>query len=68
MYIQMMTPPLNQKSKICFNGEGITHVITLTHANVAERFIRTLKNQIYDRVRFTSAPWTEMLEPVIKKV
>jgi len=55
------------KVKYFFNDNAINHIITLTHANVAERFIRTLKNQIHDRVRFTGAPWTEMLEYVIKK-
>ena len=35
-----------------FEKEGITHVVTLTHANVVERFIRTMKNMIHDRVRF----------------
>ena len=55
------------KVKEFFNDNGINHITTLTHANVAERFIRTLKNQIHDRVRFTGAPWTEMLDYVIKK-
>ena len=50
-----------------FEAEGITHIITLTHANVAERFIRTIKNMIYERVRFNRAGWTSMLTPVLKK-
>ena len=31
------------KSKVetFFDGEGINHIITATHANVAERWIRT---------------------------
>ena len=41
--------------------EGITHVVTLTHANVVERFIRTMKNMIHDRVRFNRGSWTVML-------
>ena len=43
---------LNQNEKI-FEGEGINHIITSTHANVVERWIRTLKRGIHDRVRFT---------------
>ena len=50
-----------------FHDNAINHIVTLTHANVAERFIRTLNNQIDDRVRFTGAPWNHMLEYVIKK-
>jgi hypothetical protein len=55
------------KVKEFFDGEGIHHITTLTHANVAERFIRTLKSQIHDRVRFTGGSWTDMLAHVIKK-
>jgi hypothetical protein len=29
-----------------FDDEGIQHIVTQTHANVAERFIRTMKNMI----------------------
>ena len=48
-------------------GENITQIVTLTHANVAERCIRTLKNMIHDRVRFNKADWTNMLTPVLNK-
>ena len=50
-----------------FDAEGINQIITLTHANVAERFIRTIKNMIHDRVRFNKADWTAMLQPALKK-
>ena len=49
------------------DGEGINQIITLTHANVAERFIRTIKNMIHDRVRFNKADWTSMLQPALTK-
>ena len=50
------------------DGEGIIqHTTTLTHANVAERFIRTIKNMIHDRVRFNKADWTSMLTPSLNK-
>ncbi len=76
-FFQKMGYPINvysdddgafkSKVKEFFEGEAINHITTLTHANVAERFIRTLKNGIHDRVRFTKAPWHEMLEYVIRK-
>ena len=50
-----------------FEGEGIEHIVTQTHANVAERFIRTMKNMIRDRVRFNKAGWTSMLTPALNK-
>jgi hypothetical protein len=55
------------KVKDLFDSEGINHVITLTHANVVERFIRTLKNGIHDRVRFTKSKWEDMLSLVVNK-
>lgn len=50
-----------------FDDEGIQHIITLTHANVAERFIRTMKNMIHDRVRFNRGSWTAMLKLALEK-
>lgn len=50
-----------------FDDEGIEHIITQTHANVAERFIRTIKGMIHDRVRFNKAGWTSMLTPALNK-
>ena len=50
-----------------FEKEGITHVVTLTHANVVERFIRTMKNMIHDRVRFNHGSWTVMLSKALDK-
>lgn len=55
------------KVKEFFDSEGINHIITLTHANVVERFIRTLKNGVHDRVRFTRGKWEDMLKYVINK-
>jgi predicted dithiol-disulfide oxidoreductase (DUF899 family) len=42
----------NRKVKDFFKSEGIEHIITRTHANVAERFIRTLKNGIFDGEKY----------------
>ena len=50
-----------------FNSEGINHIVTKTHANVAERFIRTMKNKIHDRVRFNNMKWTDALTPALKQ-
>jgi hypothetical protein len=55
------------KVKELFESEGINHITTLTHANVAERFIRTLKMGIHDRVRFTSGNWEDMIKHVVTK-
>ena len=31
-----------------FDDEGIQHIVTQTHANVAKRFLRTMKNMMHD--------------------
>ena len=46
---------------------GITHKTTLTHANIVERFIRTMKKGIEDIINFTKGKWTDMLTPTLKK-
>ena len=55
------------KVKTLFGSEGINHIVTLTHANVVERFIRTLKSAVHDRVRFTNGKWEDMLKFVVDK-
>ena len=50
-----------------FDHEGIQHIVTQTHANVAERFIRTMKNMIHDRVRFNKAGLSSMPTPALNK-
>ena len=36
-----------------FDGEGIKHITTLTHANVAERFISTVKMELMKEFNLT---------------
>ena len=48
-------------------GEGIEHVVTLTHANVAERFIRTIKKMITDRALQTKGAWSILLKPALDR-
>ena len=55
------------KVKELFDGEGIKHITTLTHANVVERFIRTIKYGINERIQFNKGNWTDMLKHVLNK-
>ena len=48
-----------------FKDNGIRHITTLTHAPVAERSIRTIKNMIYPRVEKTGSKWYDILYPVL---
>ena len=52
----------SKKLQAFFKEEGITHVITKTHANQAERMIRTVKKMIGDRLRhYKTKTWVEVL-------
>lgn len=55
------------KVKELFDGEGVKHITTATHAHVVERFLRTIKNGVHERVRFNKANWEEMLPYVVNK-
>ena len=48
-------------------GEAIRSIITLTHANVAERSIRTVKKMLGDRMKATNRTWTSLLQAVLNK-
>ena len=52
-----------------FKEENINHIITLSHPNVSERAIRTIKDEIYKRaVKLPSQKnWTELLFPIVSK-
>ena len=48
-------------------GEAIRSIITLTHASVAERVIRTVKKMLGDRIKATDRTWTSLLQAVLNK-
>ena len=50
-----------------FNSEGINHIVSKTHATVAERFIRTINSTIHDRLRFNNMKWTDAQTPALKQ-
>ena len=60
---------LNSKKLQTFlKEEGITHVITKTHANQAERMIRTVKKMIGDRLRhYKTKTWVTVLKPSLNR-
>jgi len=51
-----------------FKDENINHIITLSHPAYSERAIRTIKNEIYKRVKLPSDKnWSELLYPILLK-
>ena len=58
----------SKKLQAFFKEEGITHVITKTHANQGERMIRTVKKMIGDRLRHCKTKtWVEVLKPSLNR-
>ena len=58
----------SRKAQDFFKAEGITHVVTKTHANEAERAIRTVKKMIADRLRaHRNKTRVEMMEASVKR-
>ena len=58
----------SKKLQAYFEGEGIEHIITKTHANQAERMIRTIKKMIADRLRANKdKTWVDMLKPSLNR-
>ena len=49
------------------DGLGIVQKTTRTHANIVEGLIRTIKNGVADRIRFTKGNWTDLYKPTLKK-
>ena len=48
--------------------EGIRHLVTRSHAPIAERGIQTIKNMIYKRVEHDENPiWTDYFESVLNQ-
>ena len=48
-----------------FQAEKIQHIITRSHAPVAERTIRTIKSMVYKRVEKTNEKWYNVIGPVL---
>ena len=49
------------------DGLGIVQKTTRTHANIVDGRIRTMKNGVGDRIRFTKGNWTDLYKPTLKK-
>lgn len=57
---------MSNKVQSYFLREGIKHIITRSHAPLAERMIRTIKDMIYKRVEGLNDPiWTNHLKTVL---
>ncbi len=48
-------------------GERIQHTITLTHAQYAERFIKTTKKMLHDRVKHHKVDWVDIVDGILNK-
>ena len=67
IYTQTMVRSGRGKFAQIIEKYGIRSIITRTHAAFAERFIRTLKNMLTDRVEFNKNDWVIFLEKVLNQ-
>ena len=58
---------LTSKVNSVFDGEGINHIVTLTHAHMVERLIRSIQQGITQLKQVNKASWTDMLSHVLDK-
>ena len=49
------------------DGSGIVQKTTRTHANIVARLIRTIKNGVANRIRFSKGNWTDLNKPTLTK-
>ena len=54
--------------KTYLDGLGIVQKTTRTHANIVERLIRTIKNGVADRIRFTKGNWDRLIQTNVAKI
>ena len=61
-------PRVKEEIDKYFKNEGVKHIITLSHPAYSERAIRTIKGEIYKRVKIPSdKKWTDLLYPILLK-
>ena len=53
--------------KEILDAEGINHIACTTHASFIDRFTRTIKNMLVERVQHTKKDWHLLLSHVIKQ-
>ena len=53
--------------KKILQAEGIEHIVFTTHLSFIDRFTRTIKNMLFERVEHTKQSWHLLLPSVIKK-
>ena len=54
--------------KKILQAEGIEHIVFTTHLSFIDRFTRTIKNMLFERVEHTKQSWNLLLPSVIKHI
>jgi len=55
------------KFKEILDAEGIQHIIMTSHLSFIDRFTRTIKNMLFERVQYTKKDWHLLVPAVIKQ-
>ena len=60
-------PEFKGEFKHILQSEGIEHIVFTTHLSFIDRFTRTIKNMLFERVEHTGKSWHLLLPAVIKQ-
>ena len=60
-------PEFKGEFKHILSGGGIEHIAFTTHLSFIDRFTRTIKNMLFERVQHTGKSWHLLLPAVIKQ-
>ena len=63
----MMAGNLKEDLKRYLNAEGTQHTIMTAHLSFIDRFTRTIKSMLFERVQHTGKQWHILLPNVIKQ-
>ena len=60
-------PEFKGEFKHILQSEGIEHIVFTTHLSFIDRFTRTIKNMLFERVEHTGKSWHLLLPAVINQ-
>ena len=53
--------------KQILDAEDIDHIVMVTHLSFIDRFVRTIRNMLFERVEHTKKDWQALLPAVSKQ-
>ena len=63
----MMAEKNQGRFKDILDAEGIQHIVMTTNLSCIDRFPRTIKNMLFERIQHTKKDWQLLFQTVIKQ-